>query len=62
MERRPHRSAMEIEIERLLAERGIDDRGPVQLDFFASPAEAQRFKRRRGRPPPARAKRKFRRR
>lgn len=61
MERRPHRSAMEIQIKRLLAECGIDDREPVQLDLFASPAEARLIKRRRGRPRTARAKRKWRR-
>jgi len=62
MERRPHRSAMSIAIGRMLAELGTDTCKPVQLDLFASPADTPLFKRRRGRPPSARAKRKGRRR
>lgn len=61
MQSRPHRNAVMIAIERMLVERGIRDAGePVQLDLFANPAEARLFKRRRGRPPTARAKRKWR--
>jgi hypothetical protein len=62
MERGPHRNAVIVAIDRMLAERGIaNEHGePVQLDLFATPAEARLFKRRRGRPPSARAKPKWR--
>ncbi|MBV8889013.1 MAG: hypothetical protein JO305_05025 [Alphaproteobacteria bacterium] len=60
MQKRPHRSAMELAIGQLLMEwqaeaieRGIiaNPDEPAQLDLFATPTEARLFKRGRGRPP-----------
>ena len=62
MECRAHRNALTVAIGRFLVERGLlDAEDPLrQPDLFATDAEARLFKRRRGRPPSARAKRKWR--
>jgi hypothetical protein len=59
-QQRRHRSVRSQAIRLWHAEAGAIELGiGEQLDLFASPEKARLFKRRRGRPPTARAKRKY---